>query len=73
MGFNKRFLSEEGIRNTAKHYKDHFQWFQRYMVYADGYILEDSWASKIFEQFGEFGEDSEERKILHQQIVNGEI
>jgi hypothetical protein len=73
MSFNKRFLSESSIRSFAKSYKDSFHWFQRYMVYADAYIIEGDWASKIHKKFNKFEEDSEERRNLHQQIVNEEI
>jgi len=73
MSFNKRFLSESSIRSFAKSYRDSFHWFQRYMVYADAYIIEGDWASGIYERFGEAGEDSEERRKIHQQIVNDEI
>jgi hypothetical protein len=73
MGFNKRFLSESSIRNFAKSNHDSFHWFQRYMVYADAYIIEGDWASEIYHKFGEAGEDSEERRKIHQQLVNDEI
>ena len=71
MSFNKRFLSESSIRSFAKSYKDSFHWFQRYMVYADAYIIEGDWASDMYRKFGEAEE--EERRIIHQQIVNEEI
>lgn len=73
MGFNKRFLSESSIRSSAKSHKDSFHWFQRYMVYADAYIIEGEWASEIYHRFGEAKEDSEERRELHRQIANDEI
>ena len=73
MGFNKRFLSEESIRSFAKSHKDSFHWFQRYMVYADAYIVDTGWASDIYDRFGKAGEDSEERRELHRQIANDEI
>ena len=73
MSFNKRFLSESSIRSFAKSYKDSFHWFQRYMVYADAYIIEGDWASEIYDRFGKAEEDSEERRNLHQQIANDEI
>lgn len=74
MGFNKRFLSEDSIRSSAKN--SNFHWFQRYMVYADAYIIDTSkgdWASKMYHQFGQAGEDSEERRELHRKIANDEI
>jgi len=73
MGFNKRFISEDSIRSMAKSYKDNFHWFQRYMVYADAYIIQGEWASDIYHQFGKMEEDSEGRIKLHQQIANDEI
>jgi len=74
MGFNKRFLSEDSIRSSAKN--NTFHWFQRYMVYADAYIIDTSngnWASDIYHQFGKAGEDSDERRELHRKIANDEI
>ncbi len=71
MSFNKRFLSESSIRSFAKSYKDSFHWFQRYMIYADAYIIEGDWASDMYNKFGEAGE--EERRTIHQQIANDEI
>lgn len=74
MGFNKRFLSESSIRSFAK--SNNFHWFQRYMVYADAYIIEggpNDWANKMYHKFGQAGEDSEERKELHRKIANDEI
>lgn len=73
MGFHKRFLSESSIRTFAKSNRDSFHWFQRYMVYADAYIIEGDWASKIHKQFCKAEEDSEERRKLHEQIANDEI
>jgi hypothetical protein len=46
------------------------------MVYADAYIIDmtnGDWASKIHNQFCEAGQDSDERRELHQKIVNDEI
>lgn len=46
------------------------------MVYADAYIIDTSkgdWASKMYHQFGQAGEDSEERRELHRKIANDEI
>jgi len=74
MGFNKRFLSEDTIRTNAKN--NTFHWFQRYMVYADAYIIDTSkgdWASKIHNEFCEAKEDSDVRKNLHYKIANDEI
>jgi hypothetical protein len=76
MGFNKRYLSEDSIRSNAKSNADSFHWFQRYMVYADAYIIDmtnGDWASKIHNQFCEAESDSIERRELHQKIVNNEI
>ena len=76
MSFNKRFLSESSIRSFAKSYHDSFHWFQRYMVYADAYIIDTTngdWASDIHDRFCKAEEDSEERRNLHQQIVKDEI
>jgi hypothetical protein len=73
MSFNKRFLSESSIRSSAKSNQDSFHWFQRYMVYADAYIIEGDWASDIHDKFCKAEEDSEERRKIHQQIINEEI
>ena len=76
MSFNKRFLSESSIRSYAKSNKDSFHWFQRYMVYADAYIIDmtnGDWAQQIHDRFCNAKEDSEERRKIHQQIVNDEI
>lgn len=74
MGFNKRFLSEETIRSNAKSNSDSFHWFERYMIHADAYIIDTTkgdFASKIHSQFWEGNE--EERRKIHQQLVNDEI
>ena len=73
MGFYKRFLSEDSIRNFAKSHCDSFHWFQRYMVCADAYMIEGDWASEIWHKFDEAGKDSEERRKIHQQLVNNAI
>jgi len=72
MSFNKRFLSKDSIKNYAKS-SDSFHWFQRYMVYADAYIIEDDgtgWASKFYDEFGKAGENSEKRKDMFEQLKN---
>lgn len=71
MSFNKRFLSKESIISQAKN--NSFHWFQRYMVYADAYIIEDDgtqWASKFYDEFGKAGEDSEKRKDMWEKLKN---
>lgn len=71
MSFNKRFLSKDSIKSYAK--SSSFHWFQRYMVYADAYIIEDDgtgWASKFYDNFGKAGEDSEKRKDMWEKLKN---
>jgi len=74
MSFNKRYLSEDSIRSHAKSNPDSFHWFERYMVYADAYIIDTTkgdFAEKIYEKFGEGNE--EVRREIHRQLVNNEI
>jgi len=74
MSFNKRYLSEDSIRSHAKANPDSFHWFERYMVYADAYIIDTTkgdFAEKIYEKFGEGNEAV--RREIHRQLVNDEI
>lgn len=68
MGFNKRFLSEESIKASAK---NSFDSFETYMINADAYIISGDWANKIYHQFGEA--TKEERKKIHSQISKNQI
>jgi hypothetical protein len=68
MGFNKRYLSERGIRSYAKSNVDSFHWFERYMVGADAYIIEsepEDFASKFYAEGngGEIGDGIGDEKI----------
>ena len=74
MSFNKRYLSEDSIRSSAKANSDSFHWFERYMVYADAYIIDTTngdFAEKIYKKFGEG--NGELRREIHKQLVNDEI
>ena len=74
MGFNKRYLSEKGIRSYAKSNVDSFHWFERYMVGADAYIIESEpgdFASKFYDKFGQANQ--EKRKELFNKLINEEI
>lgn len=74
MSFNKRYLSEDSIRSSAKSNSDSFHWFERYMVYADAYIIDTTngtFAEEIYEKFGESTEEG--RREIHRQLVNNEI
>jgi len=74
MGFNKRFLSERGIRENAKSSSDSFYWFEKYMVGADAYIIESEpgdFASKFYNEFGQANQ--EKRKELFNKLIKEEI
>jgi hypothetical protein len=74
MGFNKRYLSEGGIRSYAKSNRDSFNWFERYMVGADAYIIEsepEDFASKFYDEFRQ--SNQEKRKELFNKLINEEI
>ena len=71
MGFNKRFLSESSIRAYANSYKDNFNMFLRYMTSADAYIIEGSWASKIYNKFSKA--DLETQRQIFENITQEKI
>tara|TARA_B110000503_G_scaffold33875_1_gene55022 strand:- start:1515 stop:1775 length:261 start_codon:yes stop_codon:yes gene_type:complete len=74
MGFNKRYLTESSIRSVANSDKENFKGFQRYMIGADAYIIEqneNNWASNIFNKFD--NADEEEQKQIFVNITLNKI
>jgi len=65
MGFNKRYLSESSIRSMADSNQENFPGFQRYMTSADAYIIEGSWASRIYNKFSKADLETQEQIFVN--------
>lgn len=62
MGFNKRFVSEEVIKNTLK--EDGLQFLITFIRKADALIIEDELSEKVCKII----QESEDPKILEQLL-----
>ena len=68
MGFNKRYLTESSIRSMADSNQENFPGFQRYMIGADAYIIEqneNNWASSIFNKFNDANKEEQEQIFVN--------
>ena len=65
MGFNKRFLSEEKIKDFAKTHS--FNEFKRIMINCDSYTYLDKYSAQVGAEF--FISDDENRNKIYNNLL----